>query len=884
MFRKAFVFLIALLVVNVDASWGEQLVHNNRSEGVKHRVRIPASNAVESLGRLAEQTDAEFIFPYDIAKERQTRAVVGRLTVMGALKKMLKGSGLSSGLSDKGAIRIFLSDGALNNYEGIEMNTKKNILAMAVGSVLAGGVWADDAVEGDELGWLLEEVVVTATRREVSLNDTAISIAVIGGEEISRRNLSEMNDYLRTMPGVSLVEVGVGQNAPIIRGVAINPQSHFESNSPAGVYFGEISLSGVALFGQSADLRMVDLDRVEVLRGPQGTLFGSGALSGAVRNIPNAPRLNEIEGSIKTTYSNTAKNGGGNTKIEGVINVPLIEDKLAIRTVAYQHNSSGFYKNIAATVLADNGFLKPETRVADVVALNGGEELYQNERDVGDVEFSGGRISAFWKPTGAMDITLQYIYQDAEQVGQPYAELYNGGGYNQTTLQLGDGLRGERSGFQSKSRITNLVVEYDRDWVSLMSSSTWMDTDNIKFQDQSPYIANLSSIFENSNKFFSQEIRLVSDLDGPFQYVVGLYYEEIEPTGYRDFAYGATRELVERFGSPFGDSFLILAKTDEKFLEQEAAYAELSYNLTDTLQVSLGARLYDYERVNARISSGLGGLVNSVEETNESGTNLKVGVKYTPNEEILIFSNWAEGFRLGGTNSISPFARNNCDVNNDGVLDGTEAPFRDSFDSDSTQNLEVGAKLTLLENRLQLNATLYRVEWSDIPLFVFSTVCNAGVTVNASEARSQGLEVESTFQVNPQLLVKLGASHNKSELTKDSLAAGEDGDRLASSPEYTVNLGLQYDQELWGYDTFLTVDYARVGSFYNRLDEQGIKGGGYGQLNMSMGTTFSDINIELFAHNLTNEDAITLADTIIPDERVYRLRPRTVGLNIGYRF
>jgi len=259
-------------------------------------------------------------------------------------------------------------------------------------------------------------------------------------------------------------------------------------------------------------------------------------------------------------------------------------------------------------------------------------------------------------------------------------------------------------------------------------------------------------------------------------------------------------------------------------------------------------------------------------------------VKYTPNEEILIFSNWAEGFRLGGTNSISPFARNNCDVNNDGVLDGTEAPFRDSFDSDSTQNLEVGAKLTLLENRLQLNATLYRVEWSDIPLFVFSTVCNAGVTVNASEARSQGLEVESTFQVNPQLLVKLGASHNKSELTKDSLAAGEDGDRLASSPEYTVNLGLQYDQELWGYDTFLTVDYARVGSFYNRLDEQGIKGGGYGQLNMSMGTTFSDINIELFAHNLTNEDAITLADTIIPDERVYRLRPRTVGLNIGYRF
>lgn len=256
--------------------------------------------------------------------------------------------------------------------------------------------------EGDE--WLLEEVVVTSSRRATSLNDTATSVAAIGSEEISRRDLSEMNDYLRAVPGVSMLDLGVNRNAVVMRGLALDPQlSGVGGQAPlVGVYLGEVPIGGYGIWGGNADIRMVDLERVEVVRGPQGTLFGSSALSGVVRNIPVAPKPSEFEGNLKAGLSNTAKHGDSNTKFEGIINIPLIADTLTLRALAYHHDAAGFIDNIAGSLLMTNGEVDQfGSTASDAVAAFGGSDLYQNENNIGSTEHVGGRVAILWTPVDA---------------------------------------------------------------------------------------------------------------------------------------------------------------------------------------------------------------------------------------------------------------------------------------------------------------------------------------------------------------------------------------------------------------------------------------------------------------------------------------------------
>ena len=222
--------------------------------------------------------------------------------------------------------------------------------------------------EGESDGFILEEVIVTATKRETSLQETAMSISAIGGEAIDKRNLVGMEDYLPFIAGVSMQDRGAGQNDIVIRGISVGNQG--ESNPATGVYFGETPVTGLNSTtggegGGSADIKMVDIERVEVLRGPQGTLYGAGSMGGTVRIIPNKPELSAFGGKIAAGYSQTGEEGGDNTMAQAVVNVPIIEDELALRAVAYQFDNDGFIDNIAGSE-SDSGV------VADIVAQGGG--------------------------------------------------------------------------------------------------------------------------------------------------------------------------------------------------------------------------------------------------------------------------------------------------------------------------------------------------------------------------------------------------------------------------------------------------------------------------------------------------------------------------------
>ncbi len=236
-----------------------------------------------------------------------------------------------------------------------------------------------------------------------------------------------------------------------------------------------------------------------------------------------------------------------------------------------------------------------------------------------------------------------------------------------------------------------------------------------------------------------------------------------------------------------------------------------------------------------------------------------------------------------------------CDVNNDGLLDGTSTEIRDFFDSDDTENFELGLKLTLLDNRMQINAAAYRTDWQGIPLTVSSgklesqpaPICFSAVEVNAGEARSQGMEIEAIYQLTESLRIVLGAAYTDAELTAvsaDVASTFSKGDRLPSAPESSANLGIEYDFELSSYPSYIRGDYAYVSDFYGVAGEQGQASGDYGQLNLSAGVSLDQFTIELSAHNLTDEDAFVHVLNDASTGQVYQLRPRTIGLTIGYNF
>ncbi|MCT2531891.1 TonB-dependent receptor [SAR92 clade bacterium H231] len=773
--------------------------------------------------------------------------------------------------------------------------TRKTLLASMVGLFAAGGASGSLAQGGEaatEQG-RIDEIIVTANRRAESLNDAALSIAAIGGEEISRRNLTEMNDYLRTMPGVNFIDQGAGRNAVVVRGITIDPELESALTSPTtGLYFGEVPLAGFSLEGGNANIKMIDLDRVEVLRGPQGTLFGSGSLAGAVRNIPKQPNMEEFEGAIKTGYSNTTEFGGDNTKLEGVINIPLVEGILALRAVSYRHKADGYVNNIAGTQLATGGPIATTYTAAGLVAAFGGADLFQDEKGTGGSTFTGGRIALKWTPTTEFDVTLQYLSQKAELDGRPYVQL-NTGGYTQATLAFGDALPNQSEKLEDDISIINMIVEYDFGWASLLSSSAYVDNKSVRNYDITALVglSPLVQLNADSNEAFIQEIRLVSKLEGPMQFITGLYFEDI--VRFLDSESYATGDLsLNVFGTPFGATNpLIDIGTRTGTTTQKAVFGELSYDVTEQVKVTIGARYFDYEKTDLLDGMGAFGLRLLPGETEESGDNYKASVSYVPNEDMLMYATWSEGFRLG--NSNLPLPPSVCDVNNDGLLDGTSAELRGGFDSDSTENIEFGIKMGLAENRVQVNASLYQVKWNAMPLFIAAgkldsqatQICFGGTIVNVGDAESNGFELETSVQLTDSLRFNIGGGYTNVELSQGITELGfSKGDRLPSSPEYNANMGLAYDFVLAGNEGYVQADYAVVSEFYNRVGEAGDKGGDYGQFNMNAGIVINNFTAEIFAQNLTNEDAITSVGVIGFDTRAYRLRPRTIGLNIGYHF
>ena len=712
---------------------------------------------------------------------------------------------------------------------------------------------------------VIEEVYVTATKRNTSLQDTAMAISALDELAIERRGLTGMDDYLRTLPGVSMQDRGASQNSIVMRGLSADPQ---EDSSTTGIYFGEALISD--LFSASnlgsagnGDIKLVDIERIEVLRGPQGTLYGSGSMAGTLRIIPNSPNAQHVEGKLALRYSQTAHEGDDNAMIQAVINIPVVENQLAVRAVAYQYENSGYIKNVAAS--------QPVAGIATTTALGG---VARDSDDIGNDSYTGFRVAALWHATSNLDVTVSYLQQDIEQEGTPEVNLDLAGQYQQRRINTGP--QGSRYEFlENDIDITSLLVEYDFEWGNLTSASSWMGYQSALQTD----LSHITVFFGLPNQpfysdgasetdLFTEELRFSSKLDGAIQFIVAIYYEDRELKQSSPWLWG---------GEPAQEPSFQLSDVDVTVdTEQKALFGEISYDISDQLTVTLGGRHFDYDSGEDRTLSFFG--IPSVTKTaiEESGQTYKVNLSYVPNESTLVYGEWAEGFRLGSGQAESA----NC------IVEGFPTPSQ--VDSDTSENIELGVKTSVADDRVTLNTALYHVDWEGIPV----TVNPAGACVyiaNAGKAKSQGIELELRARLTDSLQVDLSASYGESTLEENS-SIGSKGDNLPGSADVNASMGIEYLFTLAGYDSFARLDYLYVGEHYNSVNEDeagSLPAGDFSQVNIKLGVDFSQVAVDLFVNNVTDDNGLTWVDSVngaIGVNRATRIRPRTVGLNVNYQF
>ena len=869
----------ALIAILACGSSGLNATNSNRESAATYSFDIPAQKVEDALSQLAQQTGHQLLFSYPLVDALDSSAVQGTHTVTRALQQLLQNTTLSGRLTERGV--IIVTDARYNSDKGrgnmmINTNKRKNLLATFI-AMFATGATAQGVDSNQQAATQqnqIDEIIVTASKRGAgqSIQDTAMAISALSGDTIEKRGLVGMDDYLRTLPGVSMQDRGAGQNSIVIRGIAANPQVETQA---VGVYFGETPITGLGSNSSSGssgngDIKLVDIERIEVLRGPQGTLYGSGSMGGTVRVLPNKPNLEEIEGSVASRFSQTAEKGGDNTMLQGVLNIPLIEDTLAIRAVAYQFDNSGYIENVGSTYAP----------LVGAIAAGGGVD---DRGDVGADKYTGLRLTTLWQPTDELSVTLGYIQQEIEQEGLPEVNLTLGD-FEQARLGVGsDGSRSEFIG--NDVDITNLIFEYDLGWGSVMSTSSWIDYDSLNNVD----FTELLSLFglsapmdirgtEDTEKFI-EELRLTSQLDGSVQFLLGFYYED------EDYASAGP---IMWSGVPTFSAFDTLQFVTRS-TTQKALFGELSYQMTDELTATLGARYFEYDQDSLTEGSGalIGAPVFDPKENSDNGDNFKASLTYTPNEDILIYGQWAEGFRLGEPKKTTPVT---CDVDQDGNIDALGVPSR-ATSPDELESFELGIKTAFADNRIRLNAAIYRINWEGIPVSIATpSPCAVAFLFNAGKSKSEGIELELQAHVTESFRLDVSAAYGEATLTEDVpnvTGFGSAGDSLPGSSDYNISLAAEYSFSFAGFDSFVRGDYSYVGRFYNNFTESGLASGDYGQLNLKLGTSFDQIDVDLFVNNVTNEDEFTWIESGLGGfgfSRAYRLRPRTMGLNLAYKF
>jgi iron complex outermembrane receptor protein len=762
----------------------------------------------------------------------------------------------------------------------------------------------------------LEEVLVTATKREASVQDLPFSINAQTEADIQRTGSFNLEDLSRNVASLTIQNLGPGQSQVAIRGVSAGQVVRDQPGvkEQVGVYIDETVIS-LSLF--TPDIDLYDLNRVETLRGPQGTLFGSGSVGGTVRFISNQPDFEEFSGSIEANL-HTVTDGEEGGHLKGAVNIPM-GDKAALRIVGYATEYAGFID-----ALGENGSKKSD--------VNGGSRV-------------GGRVALAFQPTDNLTITPRIIYQEIDVDGFNRQEVFNVYANSNTTtrpaIQLDEReqylLLDEQ--FTDDTLIADLVVNWSLSGFDLTYAGSYTDREILVSRDASALSGSVgvdvgfseagvllpSNLLDTTDlEQYTHELRIASNGDGALNWVTGVFYSDVErvyaqrlPTPGHD---DATRDSGAIAPTDPSDTMNGFPGPDSPYnadipydIEQWAVFGEVSYDVTDRLNLTVGGRFYDFEEERTFKTGGWFSNGDFAEDTTSSdGFTPRVMASFDVNEDMTINAQASQGFRLGGVND--PLNATLCEGSDLETFGGFQ-----EYEDETMWNYEVGFK-SMYEN-FSFNAAAFYTDIEDLQVTLDAGSCSSRVAFNVEEAHTLGVEWELTAYAMDGLLLTFAGSWIEAEFdstVKDgdgNIVGGvEDGNRLASVPELQLSASATYTfgaQLFSSNEMYVSGLVQHVGERYTQPGDQvngagdfqsGLPFGGatgsevtsldleldsYEQLNLSAGILWDTWDAVFYVNNATDENA----NTSFNKERGGRARlafftnqPRTVGLTVRKRF
>ncbi len=754
------------------------------------------------------------------------------------------------------------------------------------------------------------EIVVTATKRASTLQDVPFSINAQTQEDIQRANASSIEDISRNVAGLTVQNLGPGQSQVSVRGVSAGQIVRDQPGvkEQVGVYFDE-SVISLSLF--TPDFDLFDLNRVETLRGPQGTLFGSGSVGGTIRYITNQPKLGLTEGVIEANI-NTVEEDDLGGHVKAAINVPL-GDTAAVRVVGYGQEFAGF---------------------VDAIGPAGGKNINDGSR-------AGGRVSLLWEPSPEISITPRVVYQQIRASGFNREEVFNLYANPLTTTRPRVTFDDReqylllRERFKDNTLLADLTGSYDFGGVELTSVTSYIKRDILVSRDASALTGSVSddlgfpdsgvllpsNLRDNTElKTLTQELRLSSSGSGPFQWVVGGFYSDVErvyaqrlPTpgydAFTDAALGAGVSAAVANGFPANSPYNADLPYD---IKQKAVFGEASYDFGQ-IALTAGARYFDFDEERDFISGGLfaNGDRRIGDKTSSNGFSPRLIATFEPNNNLKFNVQAAKGFRLGGVND--PLNLPLCSDADEALF----GPFAGAFDDESLWNYEAGAKYS--KGPLSFNAAVFHTRIKDLQVTLDAGSCSSRIVFNVPKAHTTGVEME--FGASPVRGLDLSVAGSYVTAEFDSTLPGalaastgiREGNRLPSVPKFQIAATATYGQRFNDRsEWYVSASIQHVGNRYTQPSDQennprtfvygnnfgGIPTGAgttidlklpsYNLVNVSAGLQFDDgLDLILYANNLLDESPRLSFDR----ERGGRARlgfnigqPRTIGLTIRREF
>ena len=783
-----------------------------------------------------------------------------------------------------------------------------------LGSVAA---MAPQAVESQERQ--IEEVVVSATKKKENASDVPITVTALTEETLKEMNVSNFDEYIEYLPNVTSGGRGPGQSTIYIRGMAVDPVNVFlsaaQGSSPnVALYLDE---QPIQVPGRNLDVYVADMERIEVLAGPQGTLFGASSQAGTVRLITNKPKFDVQEGGFNTSLFDTA-GGSRSYAFDGFLNVPISES-WAVRGVVYQTKSGGYIDNVEGTWSG-----KGRGSFNSTAEFQEDKNTALVEDDFNDSSYKGFRLSSAYSINEDWDLLVTHVDQDITADGvfdydpaigdlkvSRFIEDTLEDSFNQTSITL-EGRMGSLDAIYTGSLLER-TADQTVDYSGYANVGAYLPYYVCNAYDYTVCgSATVQVELYDENQRTTHEFRVSSNefSDLPFSYTAGVFIDESELQTQNDYGYLGTLSAAANAGTYGGyiDNAPIpgawagnpnARPSQYRFFndilrleEQTSFFTEVTIPVSDKLDVLFGVRKYDldldfrgqskfgYRGANVSNGRDYDAAPHGTAPLNLSDQITKFTLSYKPDADTLYYFTRSEGYRPGGFNRGGGKASSNPAF--------PDVPL--TYATDDVINTEFGVKTLLLDGAMRLNASYYNIEWTDIQVSRFDpkNVSILTFVENAADADVSGLEADILWYPTDDITIASAMSYNSTEVTRIKAQIVEIapvGSALPLSPDFQWNVRIRKDSELNGLPSYTQLAIKSASDSFSSLEkDKRYSQSAYRTVDFAYGFEVNNTEIEFFIRNLTDERAQLYFNDQDDIPRITTNRPRNMGVRASYKF